>query len=403
VAINNTGTGGTGATAGTPTLAVNSITVTNGGSGYSSAPTVSFNNAGTGGSGAAAGTPALTGSVASISVTAAGSGYTSMPAVSITGGGGVGATAAAIGAVNAITLTAAGSGYTAAPTISFAGGSGTGAAASSTLRLNSISVASGGSGYSSAPTVAINNTGTGGSGAAAGTPTIAGSVASLTLTHGGSGYTSVPTVSFGGSGSGASAVAVVGGLATGDQTTTQDFGAAAAAGEECSPLTEIVNGSTDRLFFGLGNAASGNFDSVDVISGFRPATTVAVPPALGGTSGIIADNVSAQRGVQHQGSSIYFTTLAAGASSLIASVSRSSSVVTVTTSNTMVLQVGQSVAISGVKDSSFNGTFTVTAVNPLANQFTYGQAERNNSSSGGSAASAGGNVFAVKLTQSIPH
>jgi autotransporter-associated beta strand protein len=63
---------------------------------------------------------------------AGGSGYTSAPSVTISGGGGTGATATATvsgGSVTAITVTAAGSGYTSEPTIAFTGGGGTGAAA----------------------------------------------------------------------------------------------------------------------------------------------------------------------------------------------------------------------------------------------------------------------------------
>src|SRR5205823_2120721 len=71
-------------------------TVTSGGSGYTSAPTVVFS--GGGGTGAAA-TAAIgassTGGVTTVTVTSGGSGYTSAPAVSFTGGGGSGATGVA--------------------------------------------------------------------------------------------------------------------------------------------------------------------------------------------------------------------------------------------------------------------------------------------------------------------
>ena len=76
------------------------------------------------------------GAVASITVTAGGSGYTSTPTVSITGGGGTGATATAVvtsSAVASITVTAGGSGYTSTPTVSITGGGGTGATATAVL------------------------------------------------------------------------------------------------------------------------------------------------------------------------------------------------------------------------------------------------------------------------------
>lgn len=80
--------------------------------------------------------PVATDSVATGVVNNGGSGYTSPPSVSITGGGGTGATAIANisgGAVVAIVITNGGSGYTSAPTLSMTGGGGTGASGSATL------------------------------------------------------------------------------------------------------------------------------------------------------------------------------------------------------------------------------------------------------------------------------
>lgn len=67
--------------------------LTSGGSGYTSAPTVSFS--GGGGSGAAATAFVMNGSVIGFRMTSLGSGYMSAPAVSLTGGGGTGAAAIA--------------------------------------------------------------------------------------------------------------------------------------------------------------------------------------------------------------------------------------------------------------------------------------------------------------------
>jgi hypothetical protein len=69
------------------------ISVTAGGSGYSSAPTITISG---NGSGAAAVATVSNGEIISIRVTDKGSGYTSSPIVSITGGGGSGGTAKAI-------------------------------------------------------------------------------------------------------------------------------------------------------------------------------------------------------------------------------------------------------------------------------------------------------------------
>jgi hypothetical protein len=80
--------------------------------------------------------------VKSIAVTNGGSGYTTAPTVTITGGGGSGATATAIvsgGKVTGVTITspgtitATGPYYTSNPTVSFSGGGGTGAVATATI------------------------------------------------------------------------------------------------------------------------------------------------------------------------------------------------------------------------------------------------------------------------------
>ena len=79
---------------------------------------------------------ATAGGVQSIAITNGGSDYASAPTVSFSGGGGTGAAATAVvedGEVVAINITNPGSGYTSNPTVSFSGGSGTGAAATATI------------------------------------------------------------------------------------------------------------------------------------------------------------------------------------------------------------------------------------------------------------------------------
>jgi hypothetical protein len=89
-----------------------------------------------------------------------------------------------------------------------------------------------------------------------------------------------------------------------------------AAGQECSPLTEIYNTgtSTDWLFLGVteycvpsgssGCVMSWNITSGPPSSGASPTHNVTEP---GGTSAIIIDDVSSQ----NQASSLYFSTLGA--------------------------------------------------------------------------------------------
>lgn len=74
----------------------------------------------------------LSGGVVAVGVSAAGTGYTSAPTVSFSGGGGTGAAAVVNMAgtqVDSVVITNSGTGYSSAPTVTLAGGGGTGAAA----------------------------------------------------------------------------------------------------------------------------------------------------------------------------------------------------------------------------------------------------------------------------------
>lgn len=78
---------------------------------------------------------AVTG-VSALTITAGGTGYTTAPTVTFTGGAGSGTTGVATvvaGVVTKVTITNPGTGYTSAPTVAFTGGAGTGAAATTTI------------------------------------------------------------------------------------------------------------------------------------------------------------------------------------------------------------------------------------------------------------------------------
>ena len=80
------------------------------------------------------------GAITGFTVTAGGTGYTSAPTVTIAGGSGNGATATATvtdGKVTAVTLVSGGSNYASAPTVKFTGGAGSGAAATATVSAQS--------------------------------------------------------------------------------------------------------------------------------------------------------------------------------------------------------------------------------------------------------------------------
>jgi len=97
-------------------------------------------------------------------------------------------------------------------------------------------------------------------------------------------------------------------------TGSTNFVVNTTKGDECSPLTEFYDGTTDRLFFGVGSS-DGYLESSTITSslstpscGSSPTSScVKAPKALGGTSGIVVDNQ-----VSNGGTNIYFSTLAPG-------------------------------------------------------------------------------------------
>jgi hypothetical protein len=109
------------------------------------------------------------------------------------------------------------------------------------------------------------------------------------------------------------------GVITNTATATFDITSTAGAAEECSPLTEFYNGSTDMLFFGIGSSSATSYIQSSTLTTSSPymttpscgssatSTCVTAPSALGGTSGIVIDNQ-----VSNGGTNIYFSTLAVG-------------------------------------------------------------------------------------------
>lgn len=146
-------------------------------------------------------------------ITNGGSGYSTAPPVTISGGSGTGATAHAVisqGVVIAVVLDNPGTGYNAGDVLTVTFGTGVGSGATGHVTMTGFNVASlainnQGSFPSPAAGVhALTFTGGGGTGAA-GTATVAtvglgNKVVSLTLTAGGSGYTTSPTVTLSTSG-----------------------------------------------------------------------------------------------------------------------------------------------------------------------------------------------------------
>ena len=154
---------------------VRSVTITNRGDGYNSAPTVGFTTAPLGGK-TATGIASMIGGIVdlcepdatlfrvqAVNLTNAGFGYTTPPTVAFYGGVGAGAVGIASigdGIVGIVTLTNQGSGYAEPPTITFTGVSTVGAAATAIIqngKIVQILLSNTGLGYTVAPTVTISS------------------------------------------------------------------------------------------------------------------------------------------------------------------------------------------------------------------------------------------------------
>ena len=187
---------------------ITDVTITNAGSGYLNPPTVTITGDGV----QAAATATIgTSTITSINLLTAGSGYLSAPTVTITGNGTDAEATATVGtsSVTGVTLTNQGSGYLNPPTVTITG-DGTDASASATIgtfSIDTITLDTAGSGYLYNPTVNINGDGTN----ATASTTIGGStVATVTLDEAGSGYLIPPTVTISGSGTDATVISTIG-------------------------------------------------------------------------------------------------------------------------------------------------------------------------------------------------
>ena len=141
---------------------VGNVVVTNGGVGYTEAPTITFNPVG---ATAVANIDVASGKITSITVTNSGS-YVNPPVVEITGGNGGGAAATAVltqlgsASVQSISIGTPGTGYTSAPTVVIAGGNPqTSATAVATVNgsgvVTAVTIVNPGSGYTSQPTITL--------------------------------------------------------------------------------------------------------------------------------------------------------------------------------------------------------------------------------------------------------
>jgi hypothetical protein len=195
-----------------------SINVTAGGTGYTAIPGVIIGAPNvTGGTQAEAVASISGGLVVAITVTNAGSGYTTAPSISFSSGAAAATAVLNTGQVNTITLTNAGTGYTSQPTVTLSaptsGTTATAIASYNTFATGTLAVlvTNGGTGYGASGSFAVSFTGGSGGSGAAGTAIVSGgAVIAVIMTNVGSGYTAAPTVSFsGGAGTGAKGTVIL--------------------------------------------------------------------------------------------------------------------------------------------------------------------------------------------------
>jgi phage tail sheath protein FI len=221
----------------------NPTIVINGGNGTGAAATATVKSVQEDGGVAPAAVAVLSGgAITGVNLSSGGTGYTTVPTVAVVtanGDSGAGATATAVlsgSGLTGITLSSGGSNYS-SPTISFSGGNGSGAQGDAVLSgaVSSITLVNAGSGYTSEPTVTI--TGGGGSAATAVATTNGNIITSITIISGGAGYTSEPTVTItGGGGTGAVADSVVDYSVISSITVTQ-----AGTGYTTAPTVTITD------------------------------------------------------------------------------------------------------------------------------------------------------------------
>ena len=287
---------------GVQTVKVEGFTITNPGSGYTSAPAVVI-SAPPAVSGAtpttATAAATIKGPVATLAVTQGGSGYAIPPLVTLTRASGdstgSGATATATltnGVVTGITLTNPGTAYTLNPTVSFSNTCSAYAVIDSSATLATkivIDVVNGGSGFTTAPTVSLDGALSSGSISAVanlGTGTTAGQVVSVTVfgTYDYNGGTPPTTVTFD---CGAKATAAINGILTGF-TAAVGGGAYSATGSyyTTAPTVTISGGG------GTGATATAILSTSSTLSSISISNTYSVTACSAAKTAPAAESVT---------------------------------------------------------------------------------------------------------------
>jgi hypothetical protein len=237
------------------------------------------------------------GIVVAVTVTNPGSGYLTAPSVTFSSGSASATAVLVTGQVTSIALTNAGAGYTSPPNVVFSGGGGSGSNAVTSLitfatGTVSVFVTSGGAVYTNAASTVVTFAGSGSS--AAGTAILSGgTVSQVIMTNPGTGYTSNTTVTITGGGASTNATAIaitntdpIVSVATFSGRTWVAAGRTVYYSASTSPFdfTSVSAGSitlTDETLHGIITAlySANNFlyvfgdDSINVFSDLRVSST----------------------------------------------------------------------------------------------------------------------------------
>jgi hypothetical protein len=282
--------GGTGAAV-TANMAgtVSSLFVTNGGSNYTSAPTVSLSAPPAGGTQAIATATVVGGFITGLTITNAGAGYLAAPTVSFSGGGGSGASALALvtpGAVGSLTINSNGTGFTAAPTLTLLGDGRTVSTGSATIRgvVGGYLITSGGSSYTSLGLSLL-----GGATANGAFNVLPGQLTVAAVGAAGSNYAAAPAVTLSGDGTGA---AVTANLAGNIFSVSRNL---AGSGYTYTPTVVVTGGAASQIINGLQIVGSGSVTIVN--SGAITVANATTTPDTSSTRGAftlstLAGNIS---------------------------------------------------------------------------------------------------------------
>ena len=370
----------------------NNVSLNNPGSGYTTGTRTTTTTSGSGTGLTVNIVAAPSGGVQTGTVSNGGSGYTSSTGANVTGGTGTGASfdyqADAPGAINTASITNGGSGYTAGfyDTVNISStGTGFQANISVTGGATGVSIVFGGSGYSDTIGNATTSFGGGGTGLTVNTTTTAGAITTIAVNAGGSGYSVGEQITINGGNNNASAqVTSIDGVGAITSLTVFNSGSGYAVNDTVyvndpgsnfdSVITilsvsagsvttvQITNPGSGYTVGDVLTIVGGNNDATYTVSTVTNQQITSVNIATGGSGYVQGDTVTIDGGT---GGQLQITGVNAEAQVNVASVSAGGLIQSLTASGTPVTAAAQNFI------SAVNLSAATTALVPSGTTFTY--------------------------------